>query len=177
MNTENITCKNKSNVRAGVIVCHNGSLLLIYRRKNNKEYYVFPGGTLESRETIKDAAIRELNEETSIIASPVRLLYYLQMINTSEHSSENFSIPCCKKEYYYLCDYISGIPTLNSDAVEVQRMHDDNAYKPMWVPLEQVRNLLIYPIEIKNLLIADLEAGFTKNIKKVSVLRSNLLTA
>lgn len=56
--------------RAGGLLIENGKILLIHRIKNingeRKEYYVVPGGGIEYKETIVDATIRELKEETGI---------------------------------------------------------------------------------------------------------------
>ena len=39
--------------RAGGILIENGKVLLIHRIKDNDEYYVFPGGGIETNETIE----------------------------------------------------------------------------------------------------------------------------
>ena len=52
--------------RAGGILIENGKVLLIHRIKDNDEYYVFPGGGIETNETIEQATKRELLEETGI---------------------------------------------------------------------------------------------------------------
>ena len=52
--------------RAGGILIENGKVLLIHRIKDNDEYYVFPGGGIETNETIEQATKRELLEEAEI---------------------------------------------------------------------------------------------------------------
>ena len=52
--------------RAGGILIENGKVLLIHRIKDNDEYYVFPGGGIETNETIEQATKRELLEEAGI---------------------------------------------------------------------------------------------------------------
>lgn len=53
-------------IRAAAIIIRNNKILLIHRRETGKEYWVFPGGGVKEGETTKDAAARELKEETSI---------------------------------------------------------------------------------------------------------------
>jgi len=50
--------------------------LLLIRRKNDpfKGQYAFPGGFVEIGETTENAALRELKEETGIVAANLRLI-------------------------------------------------------------------------------------------------------
>ena len=155
--------------RAGAIVIHNDCLLLMHRIKGAKEYYVLPGGTVEADEDIQFAAIREVREETSIVAKPRHLLYHLQVISNEMPS-------CCKEEYYFLCDYVQGSPQLESGAIERQRISKNNSYQPMWVSLDQIKDLLIYPLEIRDLLVDALKNNKMLNLdtKKIKVMRSEL---
>ena len=53
-------------IRSASILIKDGKILLIHRKNGGNEYYSFPGGGVEKGETIEDACIRELLEETSI---------------------------------------------------------------------------------------------------------------
>lgn len=159
--------KKEINARAGAIVYHNNNILLMYRQKNSKTYYTFPGGTVEPNETIEAAVIRELFEETSVIAKQERLLYHLRVTDIPlVNSKKEFS---SKDDFFFLCKYISGDPSLSINSIEFQRANSNNFYKPVWVPLKEVKNLLLYPLEIKDLIINDLESGFSPDIKKIDV--------
>lgn len=89
-------------------------------------------------------------EESSVQAEVMRLLYSLQIIDGSNY----------KEEFFYLCNYISGIPTLSIDAIENTRIATNNYYKPIWIPIEQIDKLTLYPLEIRDLLIEDLKTNF-----------------
>lgn len=149
--------------RSAAIVLHNNKILLIYRKKADKIYYTFPGGTIESNETPEKAAIRELFEETSIIAKLNRILYSLSI------TGKNF-----KQEYFFLCNYISGKPNLNPNAIENQRINNNNIYKPLWIPIDKIENILLYPLEIRDLLIKDIKFGFNFNVKNIKINQSEL---
>lgn len=84
-------------VRAGGICIHDNRILLIHRINLEKlireqEYYVIPGGGVETGEKVKDAVIREMKE---------------------------------------------GV----------------HFYKPMWVELSELKNIILYPTPLKQELI------------------------
>ena len=56
----------RKNQRAGVAIKKGEKLLLIKRKKGNDPYYILPGGGVESGETPKQTAIREVKEELGI---------------------------------------------------------------------------------------------------------------
>jgi ADP-ribose pyrophosphatase YjhB (NUDIX family) len=148
--------------RAASIIIHNNSILFMYREKNNKAYYAFPGGTVENNEKPEDTVLREVYEETSLYVNLVQLLYHIQITNDSGF----------KDEYFYLCDYVSGTPQIQPDAVEQQRMRaGNNYYELKWVPLNEIEKLLIYPLEIRGWLEQDLINGFSDKVREAKVAR------
>ncbi|MDA3793537.1 MAG: NUDIX domain-containing protein [Elusimicrobia bacterium] len=56
---------------AGGIVCHSGKVLLInsHPREADESFWTFPKGKIELEETVKEAALREVREETGCIGS------------------------------------------------------------------------------------------------------------
>ena len=57
------------------IVTHNGKILLVHRAdKDPKLSWAFPGGTVESGESVFETAIRELKEETNIDGEVIQLI-------------------------------------------------------------------------------------------------------
>lgn len=131
-------------IRAGAIVIHNGCLLLMHRIKNQKEYYTFPGGTVEDGEDVKTAAVREVLEESSIIVKPLDLVYHWQVVDEQK--------VIIKNEYFFACEYISGEPMLSPDAIEHQRINESNFYQPLWMKINQIKDLCLYPLEVRDLL-------------------------
>jgi ADP-ribose pyrophosphatase YjhB (NUDIX family) len=72
-------------VRVTGIVIENSQLLLINQDVDNKRSWSLPGGTLEEHETLKDALIREMKEETGLIVKLGKLLYICDLIDDSNH--------------------------------------------------------------------------------------------
>ena len=58
----------RENVRVGIVVLTPQEVLLIKRFKNNRRYWVFPGGHKRKNEQLIETAIRELKEETNLSA-------------------------------------------------------------------------------------------------------------
>ena len=143
--------------RAVGIVINNQHVLLIQRRVEGKEYYVFPGGGVEEGEEIEDAVLRELYEETTVKASIQKLIYHF---NYLDQDSEHF---------FYLCNYIDGTPELG-EGNEKKEMEAGNAYyKPLWFPIKNLSQTTIYPMEARNWLIADINNNFVDEVKSASI--------
>ncbi len=74
----------KPRVTSAVLVVHDGKCLLAERNKENyKGYWVIPGGGVKFGETIQDAAIREIKEETNLDVEIIKLIGYKEIINVS----------------------------------------------------------------------------------------------
>ncbi len=130
----------KNRIRATAVVIKDGKVLLIHR-KNEKEFYVFPGGGVEEGETVEQAILRELMEETSIIVKINKILEH----KIYDDGTEN---------YAYLCDYISGEPYLADNSPEKIEMKDGiEYYNPVWVDIKDLENLTVWPEEAKRQLI------------------------
>src|SRR5688500_8323506 len=95
----------KREYSAGGIVLHNGKVLMIKNaalRDPKKAYWGFPKGHIDQGESSKDAALREIKEETRIEAAIVGKLGELQYVFS--RSGERI----VKHVDYYLLRYKSG---------------------------------------------------------------------
>lgn len=69
-------------IGSAVIVEHEGKFLLGERNKENcNGYWVIPGGRPEFGETIEEAGIREIKEETGIDVELIKRIGYKEIIN------------------------------------------------------------------------------------------------
>jgi ADP-ribose pyrophosphatase YjhB (NUDIX family) len=134
-------------IRAVAITIKNDELLVMFRREGEHEYFVFPGGRVEEDESIKDAVLREIKEETSIDVSIEKLLYHQLYDDDTEH-------------YFYLCHFMQGEPKLDDASNEKAENSEHNFYDPRWVKFNTVDKLLLYPLEIRDLLIEDYKNNF-----------------
>ncbi|MGC1176973.1 MAG: NUDIX domain-containing protein [Candidatus Saccharimonadales bacterium] len=134
---------------ARAIVVKNGTLLVMRRRKEGREYYALIGGGIDAGETPEQALYREVKEETGITINNHRLVIIQQ---------GGFG-----RQYIYLCDYVSGEPTLAEDSEEA-KIHagGQNLYQPMWLPIGELPRVTLLPVELKQALIKNLADGFPK---------------
>ena len=153
-------------IRAVAIIVNNGKILLMHRINNGKEYYVFPGGGVENGETVEQAVLREVQEETSLKVKIEKLLYHHILDDDTE-------------QFFYLCRYVSGEPKLG-DGNEARDMVESNVnfYNPIWYEIKSLPQLLLYPLEIRDWFIDDAKVNF-ENVPreaklKVSELRQSL---
>lgn len=145
-------------IRAAAIIINNGKILLMHRIKNGREYYVFPGGGVENRETIEQTVLREVQEEATLEVKIEKLLYH----HIYDDGSEQF---------FYLCRYISGTPKLG-EGNETHNMEKDkeNFYNPAWHEIKYLPRLLLYPLEIRDWFIEDAKTNF-ENVPREAILK------
>lgn len=111
--------------RAVGVIIKDNNILLMQRIKNGRLYFIFPGGSVESGETIEDAVTREMKEEVSLSVKPSKLLFQIK----------NWG----REEYYFLIKEFSGTPAIGGP--EKERMNKDNQYYPIWILLTDFVNL------------------------------------
>ncbi len=142
--------------RAVCLMIHDNHVLVMHRKKVDEEYYTFVGGGVEEGETIEEAVVREVMEETMMPTKLDRLLYIHDYTES--------------EQYYYLCKYISGEPVLG-ESTEKERMTkaSSDIYGPEWMPIELLDKRLLYPLEIRDWLIEDLANGFKTEVRKATI--------
>lgn len=138
--------KKYDRIRASGICIHNNKILLIHRinlelEKEKQEYYVIPGGGVEDGETIEDAVIREMKEETSLDVRLGGLFHELE-----DYDGQGKFL----KYYAYICEYIGGTISLEENSVEAVEMKDGSQFfNPVWFPLSEIQDIVLYPAPLK----------------------------
>jgi 8-oxo-dGTP pyrophosphatase MutT (NUDIX family) len=137
------------------IVIHDGRLLLMERWRDGLHYFSIPGGGIESGESAEQAAVRELYEETSLTVELIRPVFEMHDGDVIHH--------------IFLAKYISGEPHLPDHAEEAAHMHENNRFKPGWVPLETIAELpFIYWEPLRQPLVNALQNGFSDDVTIVT---------
>jgi mutator protein MutT len=99
----------------GAVLIHEGRVLLIKRGKEPlRGRWVVPGGTVELGETLEQALVREVREETGLTVRPREVVLVFDRIERDGESVRYHYVIVD-----YLCDYVSGTPQAASDADDV----------------------------------------------------------
>ena len=114
----------------GVVCAHveGEDCVILVKRRNppNAGTWGFPGGHVELGETAAEAAARELQEETGVIAEPGAQLMTLDVIPRDADGVVGGQY-CLVAT---LCHYVSGQPVPDDDALEAR-----------WVPVARIEAL------------------------------------
>ena len=119
-----------------VILLKDDEVLLIKRVKNNRTYYVFPGGKAEVGETPEMTAMREAYEELGV---QVELGDCFETVRFSE-----------VQQYYFLATIVGG--ELGTGQAE-EFTTGEGTYELEWLPVEELNKYPIIPTEIVNRLM------------------------
>jgi 8-oxo-dGTP pyrophosphatase MutT (NUDIX family) len=146
---------NKPRHTGRALVIHDGNILLMERWRGSLHYFSIPGGGIETDETPEQTAVREIREETSVAIEIMRPLFEMHHGDVVHH--------------IFLAKYLSGEPHLPEDAPEYIEGHENNRFKPGWVPIEQLPDLpLLYWEPMRAPLVTALANGFSDEVTIVT---------
>ncbi len=139
------------------IIFNEGKLVAMYREKNDRVYYTFPGGGKNEGESLEACVIREVEEEFGMNVKPIREVYHYEDEKTIQH--------------FFLCDWLSG-EFGSGVGEEFQLDRNKGVYIPMLIECKNLVNLPLMPPEIKDNLVKDLNkfgVNLDKGIKEIVV--------
>ena len=139
------------------IVIDENKLVTMYREKEDRVYYTFPGGGMEENETKEECVKREALEEFGIIVEPVKHVYTYENEKTVQ--------------YFYLCKWVSGeLGTGTGEEFEADR--NRGVYMPTLMPVEKISELPLMPPEVAKALAEDLQTygeNLSDNVRTFNV--------
>ena len=124
--------------RAAAVVIDGGQVLVMKRHKRGRDYAVLPGGGVEAGETAAQAALRELHEETTLVAEIDHLLW------TGRHND--------RPAWYFLMTAVRGHVELSGSEALANR--PDNSFELRWVTADRLAELGLHPPDIRGPLAA-----------------------
>ena len=135
-------------MRAVGIILLNGGLVLIHRKnvryRKTKEYYVLPGISCDNEERFKDRLKKEIFDTIGLEVNVKSLMFYIETDQT--------------KEYFYLCEYISGKFKNLNDVVSTKEI---SRYAVKSVPQilrkTELNNINIMPEGVKDKLLDEVK--------------------
>ena len=119
--------------RAAAVVVNGDQVLVMKRHKRGRDYAVLPGGGVEAGETAAEAAVRELHEETTLVAEIDRLLW------TGQHND--------RPAWYFLMTAVRGRAELSGPEALANR--SDNSFELRWVTADRFTELGLNPPDIR----------------------------
>ena len=114
-----------------VIILKDNEVLLIKRVKNDRTYYVFPGGKAEVGETPEMTAMREAYEELGV---QVELGDCFETVRFSE-----------VQQYYFFATIVGG--ELGTGQAE-EFTTGEGTYELEWLPVDVLSNYPVIPTEV-----------------------------
>lgn len=125
------------NKRVSAAIFKNDEVLLLHRIKDGVSYFVLPGGSPEAGESDADAIKREIKEETGLDAAIGKPLWKI----IDDHDK--------RVHFVFLVTEFSG--NLELGGPEKERQSENNRYILEWHNKNNLKELDIYPEELKNL--------------------------
>ncbi|MFX0172886.1 MAG: NUDIX domain-containing protein [Candidatus Hodarchaeota archaeon] len=96
----------------GILRGKNGKIILIKRiGETYKGYWAIPGGAVEMNETVEEALIREMREETGVKVTPTDILGVFSAVDRDPRGRVISTV--------FICTY-QGTPHSGSDAGEIR---------------------------------------------------------
>jgi len=117
------------------MIIHRGRILLSVRGKPPSEgLWGLPGGVVEVGETVEEALVREVLEETGVTVRPLKQVAVLDSVNRDEDGRIKYHYIL----FEFLCEYVSGEVRPDSDALDAR-----------WVPLDDLGSVDIMPTTLR----------------------------
>lgn len=133
-------------VRARAIIIHEGKMVSMYRERQGRVFYTFPGGGMEGTETEEECVKREVFEEFGLIVKPIKKVYTYENKNSIEH--------------FYIADWLSG-EFGSGEGEEFEENRNNGVYIPKLIEISDIPNIPLMPPEVASAFYDD----YTKNGK------------
>jgi mutator protein MutT len=95
----------------GVVICEDRVLLVRRGKEPLRGRWVVPGGTVELGESLADAVVREIHEETGIQVAAREIVTVFDRIQRDEARVVHHHVIVD-----FVCEYVSGVVNASSDA-------------------------------------------------------------
>ncbi len=140
--------------RSGAIIIQDNKVALIERVREEKVYYLFPGGKVEEDETLEAACKREIMEELGLDVTVNELI--AEVIFNENH------------QYFYLCNVNSGIfGTGDGEEYSGNIAVERGTYRPVWMEISKLMTNDVRPKCVCEIIISGIVIGFPKEAIRV----------
>jgi len=127
-------------IRTRAIIMHDNKIISMYREREGRVFYTFPGGGQEGNESEEECVIREVYEEFGITIKPIKKVYTYENQNSIEH--------------FYIADWLSG-EFGSGNGEEYQENRNNGIYIPKFIEISEIPNLPLMPPEVASAFYID----------------------
>ncbi|WBW96316.1 NUDIX domain-containing protein [Oceanirhabdus sp. W0125-5] len=115
---------------------------IILNEFGNGEYFNIPGGAVEPGETVKDAVVREIQEETGLDVTVGELIYTLEY----EPNKCDFMYGKVPHISFVFRCYVNGDDTIKSPTIpDVNPDNPKLVGEPKWIPISRLKDINYIP--------------------------------
>ena len=122
----------KIEIRPATITIKQNKVLLVKSKYGGEEFYLFPGGGLESGETLEEGAIRETFEETGIKVKIKELVHVNEYIYKKDWNKRSIAS-------FFLTEQVG------EGKINIQTIDDGKIKEVVWVGIEKLDKLDVKP--------------------------------
>lgn len=138
-----------------ILITSENKICLIKRIKNGEEYWVTPGGGIETAETPKEALLRELKEEVGASVSKEKCIFAFEYTTNGQ------------KQHFFVC-YEDGDRSI-PDGEEHKLNDPNNIYQIIDLSIHEVKAINLQPIKKRKEILHHIEEAINSryNVSKV----------
>jgi len=142
---------------ARAIIIENNKVLVMYRNKQGSQYYTLVGGRVGENETVEDALVREVKEETGLNITNARLVFV------------EYHQPPYNEQYIYLCEVAPHADIAIQDTSEEAYLNklSVNIHKPLWADKKGFAALPFRTPQLQAAIVKGLKKGFNKEAARL----------
>ena len=142
---------------ARAIIIEDGKILVMHRNKYGSQYFTLVGGQAKNDETIEQALVREVKEETGLDIVEYRHVF-------TEKHPEPYN-----EQYIFLCKVAPHGDVLIQESSEEGWLNkmDANVHKPMWANVNSFHTLQFRTPQLYSAIIEGLKKGFPTEPKQL----------
>lgn len=142
---------------ARALIIENGQILLMHREKENNQYYTLVGGQVGDNETIEQALIRKVIDETGLNVTSYRLVFI------EEHPAPYL------EQYIYLCEIAphNDVALKSNTEESYLNRFGSNIHQPLWASIASFPSLPFRTPQLRQGIIDGLKHGFPKEPQKL----------
>ncbi len=135
---------------ARAIIIESNKILVMHRDKQGSKYYTLVGGRVNDGETVEQALVRELKEETGLVITEARHVF------TELHQ------PPYNEQYIYLCQVAPHDNIAIQEASEEALMNriGINNHQPLWVDTSAFNRIPFRTPQLQAAISEALRKGF-----------------